>query len=357
MTIRTLPIHWLEPTIDQILSTYVNGVSASFSAALGVVVVSAITLQFTLLGLQIARGEVQEPMTKMVSESLGMIFLATVALGSGIYQSQIVGLATGLLQFLVSIVSNGQARSVGDAVELIFTNDAASGNVIINGQVVAIPDALWTIALQNPTYLGIPNFTYMISSFFIELAIMLVSALCLLPWILSKVAIAIGLAIGPMFIVLGMWPLTRNYFTSWLSFLVGNIFTGMLVALVCSLIPIAFKQIIVKSLQDAGAADFNPIATSLSLLVIGVALGFTALHLSQIGSQLAGGGVALNSGGFAGALIQRFVQKSPKDPGASGANNVKPSSLLSRASESVGRQTGKRVAQVVDAVKNRGGSD
>jgi type IV secretion system protein VirB6 len=355
MTERVSPISLIEPTIDKILSTYVSGVSASFSAALGVMVVSAITLQFTLLGLQIARGEVQEPLTKMVSDAIGMIFMATVALGAGIYQTQIVGLANGLLQFLVSVVSNGDVRTVGDAVGRIFTTDA--GSVTVNGQAIAIPDALWTIAQQNSNALGIPDFTYMIASFFIELAIMTVSALCLLPWILSKVAIAIGLAIGPLFIVLGMWPLTRNYFASWLSFLIGNILTGMLVALVCSLIAIAFKQILVEAMIGVGLPDYNALKSSVAILVIGIALGFTALHLSQMGSQLAGGGVALNSGGVAGVFIQRFLQKSTKDPAASGPNSIKPSSVLSRASEPVGRQTGKRVAQVVDAVKTRGGSD
>lgn len=355
MTERVSPISLIEPTIDTILSTYVSGVSASFSAALGVVVVSAITLQFSLLGLQIARGEVQEPMTKMVSDSMGMIFMATIALGAGIYQTQIVGLANGLLQFLVSVVSGGDVRTVGDAVGRIFTTD--TGSVMVNGKALAIPDALWTIAQQNSNAWGVPDFTYMIASFFVELAIMLVSALCLLPWILSKVAIAIGLAIGPLFIVLGMWPLTRNYFTSWLSFLVGNVLTGMLVALVCSLIPIAFKQIIAEALIGVGLPDYNALKSSVAILVIGIALGFTALHLSQIGSQLAGGGVSLNSGGIAGVFIQRFLQKSPKEAAGSGPNSIKPSSFLSRTGEAVGRQTGKRVAQVVDAVKNRRGAE
>lgn len=356
MVASILPIQLLEPTLDRILATYVNGVSASFSAALGVVVAAAIALQFTLLGLQIVRGEVQDPINKIAGDSLGMVIMAAIALSAGIYQEQIVVLVSGVIEFLVSVASNGSAKSVGEAVERIFTTDG--GSVVVDGKQIAVNDALWVIALQNPIVLGIPDPTYVIASAFIWLGTALISALCLLPWLLSKVAISIALAVGPLFITLGIWPVTRNYFTSWLSFLVGNIFTGMLVALVCSLAPTAFKEIIVQSLANVGSADFNPIQTSLALLVVAIGLAFVALQLSQMGSQLAGGGIALDSKGVAGALVNRIMQRgSPQAGGTpSDGNSVKPSFPLNRAREFVGRQAGKRVSQVLDAVRSRGAS-
>ena len=133
-----------------------------------------------------------------------------------------------------------------------------------------------------------------------------------------------GLAVGTLFILLAMWVPTRKYFVAWLTFLLGNVFTGMFVAMVCSMLPMVYANVVTKSLSNAGSSEFNAILTGLDILIVAAGLAFVALQLSQIGAQLAGGGVALNSAGVAGAIINQTVAQLFKQSPAA-ANSIKSS--------------------------------
>jgi type IV secretion system protein VirB6 len=288
-------------------------------------------------------------MAKIAKESLSMVFISMIAFGSGVYQAQIIGLVQAVLSLLVSLVSNGSAQTVGEAVTLIFSMD--SGSVNVDGQQISLDNALWIIAQKNSNQIGIPDFSYMLASFCVWIATIAVSLLCILPMILSKIGITIMLAIGPIFIALAIWPQTRNYFASWLSALIGNIFTGMLIAAVCTVMPAIFISILSKSLSAAGTESFNPVTMGLGVLVVGVGLGFTALSLAQQGAQLAGGGLGLDSKGFAGELVRRLVSgsstKDEKTQGASPPNNSIQTGSRAYAA-------GQRARQIVGNLQGRG---
>jgi type IV secretion system protein VirB6 len=351
------PIYYLEGEIDRALGVYVTSASANLAAGLGVFAALGLTIYFMVLGLAVARGDVQQPMSKVVKDSLSMVIIAVIGIGAGVYQQQVVGAVYGVLEFLVSKMTSGGARTVGQAISMIFATD--SGSVVVDGKPVSVDNALWVIALQNSNSLGIPQLTYMFANFCVWIATVVVSVLCVLPWLLSKVGIAIGLAVGPLFIMLGMFPQTRNYFASWLSNVLGNVFTGMLVATICSLMPTVFITILTKSLAGAGTDSYSPMAMGLGMLIVGIGLGFAALQVSQMGAQLAGGGMAMDSKGLAGAVVQSLIFSRAKggstDKGSTGATNSVESSPSYGFGHQKGQQARQRVGQILSGISKRGG--
>ena len=353
----------LETTLDNLLRNYADQVSAALSMGVAGIATSAIALHFTLLAFAVLRGEIQEPISKVLKDGLEMSVIATIALGSGIYQSKIAPLVQGVVSFLIEIVSNGSAKTVGEAVsQVLFLNGAV---VTYQGRTLPVYGALWVIAVENTSSFGLPDFTYMFASLMVWSATAVLSLCCLLPWLLTKIAITMGLAVGPLFILLAMWVPTRKYFVSWVTFLMGNVFTAMFVAMVCSIVPLMFASVVTKSLSNVGSSEFNAILECLNILIVAIALAFVALQVSQIGAQLAGGGVALNSGGLAGAVmnqaVSRLIQKSPP----SAENSIKGSAFRassgsgvaadSSAGPGAGGPTGERVSQVLSGIDRRGG--
>jgi type IV secretion system protein VirB6 len=347
------PIYYLEGEIDRALGVYVTSASANLAAGLGVFAALGLTIYFMVLGLAVARGDVQQPMSKVVKDSLSMVIIAAIGIGAGVYQQQVVGAVYGVLEFLVAKMTSGGARTVGEAISMIFATN--SGSVVVDGKPVSLDNALWVVALQNSNSLGIPQLSYMFASFCVWIATVFVSLFCILPWLLSKVGIAIGLAVGPLFIMLGMFPQTRNYFASWLSNVLGNVFTGMLVAAICSLMPTVFITILTKALVGAGTDDYSPMAMGLGMLVVGLGLGFVSLQVSQMGAQLAGGGMALDSKGVAGALVQRLMFKGLGGAAAASTNAAATNSIAAAPAYGAGKQAGQRVGQILSGISKRGG--
>jgi len=346
--VNASPLLFFEAEIDMVLDQYVSSTSAALSAGLGVFAAMGLTIYFMVLGLAVARGDVEQPMSKILKDSFAMVIIASIAVVVGVYQQQIIGVVHGVLALLVSKMSGGSAKTVIESASLVFeTTDVA---VLVNGEAISLDRALWVIALKKANYFGIPDPSYFFAALCVALATVVVSALCILPMLLSKVAIALCLAIGPLFIMLGMFPQTKNYFTAWLSNLVGNIFTGMLIAAVCSLMTTVFISTLTKALDGAGSETFSPLAMGFAMLILGVVLGFTALNVSQLGAQLAGGGAALDSKGLAGTLVNYFLSK-PKDD----KDKTPDAPINSAEATPASYAAGQRARQIISSIGKRGG--
>ena len=125
----------------------------------------------------------------------------------------------------------------------------------------------------------------------------------------------------------------------------------MLIAGICTLMTTVFVAILKKAVVGVGTDDYNPLTMGFGMLVIGLGLGFTALHVSQQGAQLAGGGAAMDSKGIAGAVMQMIfsqkqANKSDKKPDApSNSAEATPAAYAA----------GQRARQIISSIGKRGG--
>ena len=126
---------------------------------------------------------------------------------------------------------------------------------------------------------------------------------------LANVGLAIMLSIGPVFILLAIWPATQKYMQAWLGAAIGFILTKVLITAICTVIPTIFEQIINSSMKGMQDKTLSPVGLSMTVLVVAFSLGFAALHASSLGAQLAGGGASMDSKGVGGMITQLLVAK------------------------------------------------
>ena len=333
-----------EKDIDTLLSTFVATTSASVTVGLASLVAVGLTMYFMFMAFAIVRGELQEPMSKLTKEVLTMTLIAVIATGTGIYQEKVVGAANGVLGLLTSAVTQSGATTVGAAIDLLWSGHP----VVIDGKQTPALTALWVMA-KNDTTMGIPNLSYAIAALLVWVAAVAICVCCLLPALLAKIGMSLMLAIGPLFIMLAIVPYTRNYFASWLSNMLGNLMTLVLVALITSATMNIFFSTLDKAFKDLSYADTNALALGLNLLVISLGLGLASLSVSQAGAQLAGGGMALDTKGLAGAVVQSKLMKSAM--GTEKQGNDSGNSMQKGGSSSTPYSAGKRLGAIFSGNK------
>ena len=330
-----------EADIDTMLLNYVNSTSASMSGVLGGLTAAGITIYLMFMAYAITRGEVQDPMSKLTKEVFSMALIASIATGVGVYQQYVIGASNHVLGLLTSAVTQTNAKTIGETIDAFWSITAT-----VDGQQVPALNALWIMAKKDSTA-GIPNMSYFIAAILVFASTVILSVCCLLPAMLAKVGMSLMLAIGPLFITLAIIPYTRNYFASWLSNMLGNLMTLVLVALISSAAINLFRSTLEAQLKDLSYVDSSPLTVGLVLLIISAALGLASLHVSQTGAQLAGGGLALDTKGLAGAVVQGLVSKNnsgdktPEDKTPADKNSTSESAY----------SAGKRLGQMFSSKK------
>jgi type IV secretion system protein VirB6 len=353
--------------VEEALQTYVNGVSASVSGSLALVAVTGLSIYFVFMAFAITRGDESNPLSKITKDFVRIGILLSMALVAGNYQSYVVEGANALTQDLSAAISRGAASSPWQAIDT-----AVGGCVVPAGETMclAYDSVMMFLAEKKKSAMfGLPNVDYMIAFMLIALALMVIAALCVVPVLLATVGLALMLAVGPVFILLAIWPATQKFTQAWLSSAIGFLLTKVLVTAICTLIPSIFGSIIDASMSELQSVDAGPIGLSMGILVVAVALGFTALHASSMGAQLAGGGASLDSKGVGSMLTQLALAKifsQPKDPKndpeGGGNSQDKPggptnsvSGTPSMASR-VGLTAGRATANVLNALGRKKGS-
>jgi type IV secretion system protein VirB6 len=82
-------------TLENGISTYVTSVSSALASALVPVVTTAVTIWVIAYGLAIVRGEAHEAVPAFAWRGLKVAAILAFALGSGIYQQQVVAAVSG----------------------------------------------------------------------------------------------------------------------------------------------------------------------------------------------------------------------------------------------------------------------
>jgi type IV secretion system protein VirB6 len=358
-------VQHLEQQLDTALLLYVSATSQAMTNYLVPIAVTGTTIYYTMMGYAMARGDVSEPMSKLTKDVFTMLLVATVALVGGNYQNFVIGGFNAILSDLVSLVTvhgNGAPpmTSVGQAIDFIF-----EGCITPPGEsrCLSWDSVLWFLAWKYRVAGFIPDLSWLWASILAGLAEDAIIVCCMLPYLLSKMALAVFLAIGPPFVLCLMWPSTRKYFDGWFSATLGNVMTLVIIAAICSVVPTIFRQYVVDAFNGITAEGVDVVARIDMLLVVALGMGFVALHASQKGAALAGGGVAMDSKGIGGMITQALITKAAfamgggkgadaggdkgndkeKPPGGDGTdtNEIKPGpSMGYRAATGVGKAAG-----------------
>lgn len=276
-------------SIDSFLATYVNTVSAKMSIALVPLMASGITLWVILYGYGVMWNEVSDPVSVFLKKTLKISMITAIALGGGIYQSEIItavyGFQDGIAAIMSSATGSTSVSGNGGFMQILDSfNEKGSelAFVIIGAGMAKFPMGGYLDLLAG------------VVVFAANCAILIVSGVFVL---VTKVAMAFVLGMGPLFIAALAFPVTAKFFDAWLGKVVNY---SLLVGLYAAMIGLAISicdSYLVHTLDSFNSGASNALADAFSLLTLyGVLIG-VMMQVPHIASGL-GGGASVTSGGL-----------------------------------------------------------
>lgn len=229
-----------------------------------------VVIYFAVWGYILWTGSVQEPLRDTILRFLRVTVVATVALGAGIYSTYIIGFAFNGPSEIV----NGIVGTEYDAVEQldgIWTEIREKGKEAADKETgtFGFSQALENMAIAALLWLA--AFVLVVPPFFVIL--------------LSKVILAVLLAVGPIFIALALFQRGVQFTQSWATQLITYVFIYVLLMI---LMHIAADTVI--TLIENGMEGRRPsFGIALEVVLISMVMLFSVTLIPTIGGGLAGG--------------------------------------------------------------------
>jgi len=322
-------------TLENGMSTYVTTVSSALSSALVPIVTTAVTIWVIAYGLAIVRGEAHEAIPAFAWRGLKVASILAFALGSGIYQQQLVEAVSGATSGLAQTIQNaantagggnpgcgsvsGSAVTATNATSIYQTLDcydqqidlvldaysekatheglspsgiAAAIGDIVCGFVAAIGGAIFLIVLAFEVVMG-------------------------------RMLLDLVLGIGPIFIACAAFAPTARFFEAWTAKVANYALLQVLVAAFLGMALTAFStelapfQVTTSSpganasaLVAAGQAALEASAAwgaALGMFATAIFLAMVGWQLPSVASGLSGGATVSGFGAFVAGVASRRI--------------------------------------------------
>lgn len=303
-------------TANAATAHYISDTVADVCGAVSPMLHSLFLLYFMLWGFAMYRGLIQEPILDGGFRLMRVGLILHLAVNVGAYSGIISSNLANLPGYLTDLVGAGGSGTAGG--DSWTTLDSILSNAIDTGTAVWEQGSLLTMSI-GPYIMAV----------IIWGSSLICTGYAAFLMILSKVALAIIIGLGPIFIACLMFDGTKKYFEAW----AGQAINYCLVsALAVATIKLLFGMydhatagaMALATTGDAAAFGFKSIA---SMLVLSVICFLVLLQVTSIASGLAGG-VSVSSIGAvrwasskahsaAGAMrpsnIQRSIRSASRD--------------------------------------------
>jgi type IV secretion system protein VirB6 len=262
--------------VSQVETPLVNAVTQVVNAFLTFVAAPlkvALVLYIALTGVLIIRGETNEAGAVLLGRFLKMGLVVWVLTGTGVYQ-----------QYVYDFFFTTLPQGLADALTSSGATSAISASSFD-----AVWIKAWRAGLEVWRTLGWNDFAEKIVVLSFWLAAIISTVFAFAIWLISRVLLALSIAIGPLLIALVLFPATRAIFERWIGLLIACVIL-QITTVVLLYIVLAVEQEVAGKVAAMGSVD--PMAM-IQVLLAGVVFfavaGFVALQLPAVASSLAGG--------------------------------------------------------------------
>jgi type IV secretion system protein VirB6 len=266
--------------LNGLLSTYIATNTAGVATLLTPAIVAFATLYVMIWGYMLMTGKIEEPFVTGIKRIVTIAVVLGAALNLWLYNDVIVdtffnapgSLAAGVI---------GAFDAVGIVDNIIFTGGDAASLLLQKGGLFE------------------GDLSFYIAGFAVYLIVGLTAIYAMFLLALSKIALCILLALGPLFIAFLLFESTQRFFESWISQLTNYAFVTILTVLVAALM-----MTLVTSAAQAAVARGGSIQIADAVRVC-LAAGLTLLIMRQVMPMASGlaSGLALSSFGTVSALL------------------------------------------------------
>ncbi|CAZ90448.1 Type IV secretory pathway, VirB6 component [Thiomonas arsenitoxydans] len=272
--------------IDSVLSGYVSSTSASIIGSFNGTATTLLAIYVALWGWMMIRGTINEPLRDGLQRIIKISLIWGFAMSVGTYQTQISSWVFNAPGDAAALISGGPSATPSSEMNFL---DNAEDQVDMAYQKE-------TIQAGKDSTLGVPDIGEEIFAFVILVVGSIMVLYGAFLYILSLVALAVLLAIGPIFIIALFFDASKPFFEKWIGMLFHYIFVVMLTAAVLGIILNVVNAYTTKA-NAAVMGSVNFTSTALPIVIISLV---GALILMQVQTKAAAlsGGVALATMGM-----------------------------------------------------------
>lgn len=274
MTAKTTVFQNIGGALDNATATFVTDVVANTIAIITPWAIGGLTLFIVLYGYMLMLGRVQEAGTSGLIMAGKVLFVGLMALNADIYLNWVVSGLQGIEEGLTAAFGG----SAGGSIYSTLDNSLSKGMELILKAREKASDAGWR---QIGTIFG-----WWLIAILIAIGFGLVVVFGGIAILLSTVYLKILFAIGPLFILMLMWPVTARFFDQWFGFVMNHTLIVALTAVVLTLGVSIFDYQISRVAMDS---EQNMLAVALELLIVAVILYALVKGVIPMAAALAGG--------------------------------------------------------------------
>ncbi len=276
--------HFYEDTftnVNDALATYVSDVASNIIGAITPVTTSLLAIYVMLWGWAMMRGMISEPVMDGINRIVRLSLITGVALSVGRYNEYLSDFLWNTPDAMAGYIASGYS-------------DSASNTQYLDSlwsQIYDIGDAFWQKAsILNGVFQSIG---LMVISILIWASGVAATAYAAYLLVLSKIALAILLGIGPMFVLLIMFEPTKRFFDTWIGQALNYVFLVMLTAASIKLM-LAILQKYLVSVTSSGALADPSVSQAFPAIILSLISFLVMMQLPSIASAL-GGGTAIGT--------------------------------------------------------------
>lgn len=325
--------------VSQVETPLVSAVSEVVNAFLSFVAAPlkvALVLYIALTGILIIRGEANEAGSALLGRFIKLGLVVWILTGSGAYQQYVY-------DFFFTILPQGLANALTSSGGASAIDANSFDQVWIKA---------WRAGLEVWKTLNWTDIGEKLIVILFWAAAILSTVFAFAIWLISRVLLALYIALGPLLIGLVLFPATRSIFERWIGSLISCVIL-QITTIVLLYIVLAVEQKVVGQVALMGSVDTMAMIQVLLAGVIFFAVAaFVAFQLPGVASSLSGG-LHFHSGAIAraaqtaiGSTGQRHVD------GAGNSYRVGRSGLLG-AGQVAGSTVGRGVGAVGRSVYQR----
>jgi type IV secretion system protein VirB6 len=266
--------------LNGLLFDYIGTRTARLAELLQPTIVTLAILYVMVWGYLLLSGKIEESLVVGVKRIVMLALILGAALNLWLYNSVIVEtFFNAPTQLAADIIGAYDSVTVIDRI--ILSGDEAGGLLIQKGGIFE------------------GDFSYYLAGFAVYFIVLLTAIYTIFLLALSRIALSVLLALGPLFIALLFFESTKRFFEAWIAQLANYAFISILTVLVAALMMTVITTAAEQAVSAGGGIE---IAHAVRVCM---AAGLTFLVMRQVMPMAAGlaSGLALSTFGFMSAAM------------------------------------------------------
>ena len=316
--------HFLLENVPETVTAYVNERAAVMIGYIGPTAVILLTLFVLFWGVAMASGQISEPFTDGMKRIIRMCIIVGFALTVGIYQNSVADFFLKVPSEMASELAYEGSSSGGEPVSIATVLDGSLQKGFTVG------DKAWDKGdemAQTGIKSAIAGLGYYALAILVYLAAAVIVAIAAGILMVTFLATAVLLAIGPLFILFAIFPVTYRWFETWLGQVVNFSILYVVVAVTVGLVFGMFDQYLsmlpVTTLSET-------VVNSLKLVGITIAIMAVLLQTRSLAAAL-GGGASLSAQNVAGRLASMGTSMARAVVTGNSRKGIKPDVSVGKA--------------------------